>query len=287
MIKSPQIRIVRSCKRMSKCRHEVVCPTNKFVCRDRRWKRKSPSRSLRLRTTETRSAGSTGAVLLPGAWSPVGRLGCRRSGRGGRWSPVVLLGCRRSGRGGRWSQGCFPGVLLEFNKLATLSRVDGENHALLAMTSLLAVEPHRVCVFHSEVCPREGLLVFCHWHTDRTNQNSSWTQWRTRDLQASVESARKGRTRGFKRGLCHCVVLLLEDERDDIAGVGRLVMMACPEAHDGKSYGPRTTKEGLYWISPSGPPATTSISAALAGRAARRPSKVESVTSLENITSVS
>ena len=29
------------------------------------------------------------------------------------------------------------------------------------------------------------------------------------------------------------MVLLLEDERDDIAGVGRLVKMARQEAHDG------------------------------------------------------
>ena len=86
------------------------------------------------------------------------------------------LGRRRSRRRGRWCQGCFPRVLLEFNKLATLSRVDGENHALLAMASLLAVEPHWVHVFHSVLGPWEGLLVFCHWHTDRTNQNSSWTQ---------------------------------------------------------------------------------------------------------------
>ena len=55
-----------------------------------------------------------------------------------------------------------------------------------------------------------------------------------RDLQASVESASKGRTRGFERGLCHRVVLLFEDERDDSAGFRRLVKMACPEAHDGR-----------------------------------------------------
>jgi hypothetical protein len=55
-----------------------------------------------------------------------------------------------------------------------------------------------------------------------------------RDLQASVKSASKGRTRRFQRGLCHRVVLLLEDKRDDIAGVGRLVMMARQQAHDGK-----------------------------------------------------
>ena len=42
-------------------------------------------------------------------------------------------------------------------------------------------------------------------------------------------------------------------------------------------------KEGLYWISPSGPPATTSNSAAFEGRAARRPSKVEKAKSLENM----
>jgi len=55
-----------------------------------------------------------------------------------------------------------------------------------------------------------------------------------RDLQASVESASKGRTRGFERGLCHRVVLLFEDELDGSAGIRRLVKMACPEAHDGK-----------------------------------------------------
>jgi len=114
---------------------------------------------------------------------------------------------RRSTAGGEtpriWSQGGLPRVLLEFNKLATFSGVDSENHALLAMPGLLTVEPHWVRVFHSELCPREGLLVFSYWH------------------EASVESARKGRARGLERGLCHGVVLLLEDERDDIAGVGR------------------------------------------------------------------
>ena len=108
-----------------------------------------------------------------------------------------------------------------------------------------------------------------------------------RDSQASVESAGKGRARSVERGLCHCVVLLFEDEGDDIAGVGSLVGMACPEAHGGKLYGRRTMKEGLYWMSPSGPPATTSNSAAFEGRAARRPSKVEKAKSLENISSVS
>ena len=130
------------------------------------------------------------------------------------------------------------------------------------MRSLTTVEPHRVRVFHSVLYSWERLLVFWHEHADRTNQNSSWTRRRMRDSQASIESTRKGRARGLKRGLCHGVVLLFEDERDDIAGVGRLVNMVCPEAHDGKSYGRRTTKEGLYWMSPSGPPATTSIWAA-------------------------
>ena len=71
-----------------------------------------------------------------------------------------------------WSQGSLPGVLLEFNKLATFARVDSENHALLAMPSLLAVEPHRVHVFHSELCPREGLLVFCDWHTEKNESKT-------------------------------------------------------------------------------------------------------------------
>ena len=82
------------------------------------------------------------------------------------------------------------------------------------------------------------------------------------------------------------MVLLFEDERDDIAGVGSLVMTVCSEARGGKMYGRRTMKEGLYWMSPSGPPATTSNSAAFEGRAARRPSKVEKAKSLENITRV-
>ena len=82
------------------------------------------------------------------------------------------------------------------------------------------------------------------------------------------------------------MVLLLEDERDDIARVRRLVIMARQGAHDGTFYGLRTTKEGLYWISPSGPPATTSISAAFVGRAARRPSKAESVKTFENMINV-
>ena len=55
-----------------------------------------------------------------------------------------------------------------------------------------------------------------------------------RDLQPSVESAGKGRARRFQRRLCHGVVLLLEDERDDIARVGGLTMMARQEAHDEK-----------------------------------------------------
>jgi len=214
---------------MSKYRHEVISPTNKLLRYHRGCKTMPPDWSLRLLMSETRSAGSTGAILLPGPWCPVGRLRCRRGRRRG-W----------------WCQGCLPGILLEFNKLATLSRVDRENHALLTVASLLAVEPHRVRVFHSVLCPREGLLVFCHWHTDRTNQYASWTKRRMRDLQSSVESASKRRTRGLERGLCDGVVLLLEDERDDLAGVGRLVMMVCPEAHDKKLYGGLTTKEGLY-----------------------------------------
>ena len=82
------------------------------------------------------------------------------------------------------------------------------------------------------------------------------------------------------------MVLLLEDEGDDITGVGSLMTMVCPEAHDGKSHGRRTMKEGLYWMRPSGPPATTSNSAAFEGRAARRPSKVERAKSLENMVGV-
>ena len=83
------------------------------------------------------------------------------------------------------------------------------------------------------------------------------------------------------------MVLLLKDERDDIAGVGGLVKEASPKAHEGKSCGGRTTKEGLYWMSPSGPPATTSISVDCTGRAIIKPSKAVAVKSLENITSVS
>ena len=91
------------------------------------------------------------------------------------------------------------------------------------MPSLPAVEPHWFLVFHSVSYRREGLLVLRHWHTDRTNQYSSWTQSRIRDLQASVVSASKVRTRSFERGLCHRVILLFEDELDDSAGFRGLV----------------------------------------------------------------
>jgi len=60
-----------------------------------------------------------------------------------------------------------------------------------------------------------------------------------RDLQACVESARKGRTRGFERGLCHRVVLLLEDELDDSAGIHRLVIM-----HNGSF---RSSRREIVW----------------------------------------
>ena len=40
------------------------------------------------------------------------------------------------------------------------------------MASLAAVEPNRVRVFHGELRPREGLLVFSHWHTDTTKNES-------------------------------------------------------------------------------------------------------------------
>ena len=80
------------------------------------------------------------------------------------------LGGRRSDWWG--SQGIFLGVLLEFHEFTTLSRVDGESHALLAMANLPTVEPHWVRVFHGELRPREGLLDFSHWHTDKTNQHS-------------------------------------------------------------------------------------------------------------------
>ena len=114
------------------------------------------------------------------------------------------------------------------------------------MPGLATVEPYRVRVFHRELCCRERRHVFGHWHAERTNQNSSWTQRRVRDLQPSVESASKGRTRRVKRGLCHGVILLLEDEIDNIAGVGSLMVMVCSGAHDGKLYVSPTTKEGLY-----------------------------------------
>ena len=65
-----------------------------------------------------------------------------------------------------------------------------------------------------------------------------------RDLQPSVESASKGRTRSVECGLCHGVVLLLEDERDDIAGVGSLMTMVCSEAQDGKLYGDLPRRKG-------------------------------------------
>ena len=40
------------------------------------------------------------------------------------------------------------------------------------------------------------------------------------------------------------MVLLLEDERDDIAGVGSLMTMVCSEAQDGKLYGDLPRRKG-------------------------------------------
>ena len=164
-----------------------MSPTDKLIspsCHDRRWKKDPKSQHLRLSTTETHGAGSTGAVLLLGARSPVGRL-C----------------CRRSGRRGRRCQGCFPGVLLKFHEFATLSRVDGENHSLLAVTGLAAVEPHWVRVFHGELRAREGLLVFGHWHTDRTRASQKlgrWTQRLNERLTTQCRIRRQGVSKAFR-----------------------------------------------------------------------------------------
>ena len=135
---------------MSKSRHEVMSPTNRVVRHDRRWKRKTR--------------------VQVGAYDPARP---KRAARGARepFCPVGRLGYRQTGRRGRRSQKSFQGVVLEFHQLATFSRVDSENHALLAMPSLPAtVESHRVRVFIGELCSRERLHVFGHWHTEKTNQ---------------------------------------------------------------------------------------------------------------------
>ena len=97
-----------------------------------------------------------------------------------------------------WSQGSLPGVLLELNKLATFARVDSENHALLAMASLTAVEPNRVRVFHSELRPREGLLVFCDWHTERANQNLGLDATTNERLTSQCRIHQQGESKGCR-----------------------------------------------------------------------------------------
>ena len=125
---------------MSKSHRELIkydpqhTNRNETLRYDRDQKRKSSSRCLRYLTTTAHSTAA-GATL----------------------------------RG--WCQGSIPGVLLELNELATLTRVDSKDHALLTVASLATVEPHRVRVLHSELCPGEGLLVFSHWHAERKNQS--------------------------------------------------------------------------------------------------------------------
>ena len=83
------------------------------------------------------------------------------------------------------------------------------------------------------------------------------------------------------------MILLHEDEGDDIAWVGSLVINARLKVQDRKLYRQPTTLEGLNWVTPPGPPTVTWISADFTGRTAIKPIKAESAKSLENITSVS
>jgi len=168
-----------------------------------------------------------------------------------------------------------------------VSRVDGEDHALLTVAGLTTVYPDRVGVGHGELRLLEVGVVVGHGDADKSNQNSSRTREGKRYLQARVKATGSGTTRAFEGGLCRRVILLHEDEGDDIAGVGSLKINARLEAQDGKLCRQPTTLEGLYWVTPPGPPTVTWISADFTGRTAIKPSKAESVKSLENITSVS
>ena len=109
-----------------------------------------------------------------------------------------------------------------------VSRVDGEDHALLTVARLATVYPDWVSVGHGELCLLERAVgvVVGHGDADKRYQNSSRTREGKRYLQARVEATGSGTTRAFEGGLCRRVILLHEDEGDDIAGVGSLVINA-------------------------------------------------------------
>lgn len=74
--------------------------------------------------------------------------------------------CRRSGRGR--GRGSSHGRCLEGGELAGTG-VDSEDHARLAMTSLLAEDPDGFGVRHREHCGREwtGGICVCYWDESR------------------------------------------------------------------------------------------------------------------------
>jgi hypothetical protein len=149
-------------------------------------------------------------------------------------------------------------LVFSWNSTSLPLSSDSENHALLAVASLPTVEPHWIRAFHGELCLRKGSLF------SATGILTSKSKLKL-DVMANESYKPVSNLPGRgKHGVLSidCITVwffCFKDECDDIAGIGHLViMMACKEAHNRKFYGPPITKGGLYWISPSGPPATTS-----------------------------
>ena len=117
------------------------------------------------------------------------------------------------------------GGCLESCKL--VSRVDGEDHALLTVARLTTVYPDRVGVGHGELrlLERTVGVVVGNGNADKRNQTRARRKKGRDYLQARVEATRSRTTRASEGGLCRRVILLHEDEGDDIAWVGSLVIM--------------------------------------------------------------
>ena len=94
------------------------------------------------------------------------------------------------------------------------------------MARLATVYPDRVGVGHGELCLLERTVGvgIGHWDADKRNQTRGGPQEGKRYLQARVEATGSGTTRAIEGGLCHRVILLVEEEGDGIADVGILVI---------------------------------------------------------------
>lgn len=136
---------------------------------------------------------------------------------------------RGSGGSGRWRRGtCGGGIphgsCLERSEL--VSRIDGENHAQLAVASLATVDPDRVGIGHLKLRLLERSGIVCRYG-DAERKESDWrkeTRKEKENVQARVEATGSRRTGISEGGLCCRVILLLEDEADDVTRVGILVV---------------------------------------------------------------